>query len=235
MGLVPSTAVPPITVLTDAERLSDEYDPVAGTVVATASGIRTIEIEAIIERHGQVPLRAATERAFRAAFVIVSAAPASDATLNEVANWSAIFGDRMDDPNLPSFADLTGGRATLDTTLGPRRPRSDPPPDMPPEARCDPFTHSGCRNPDTSCYLGGQRTLCALSRGFERGEACESSFDCAPGLECLRRQSSEEAVCSPLCDPDDAASPIACETLCDDYFRVSVLDGELTVGRCVVP
>jgi hypothetical protein len=180
-------------------------------------------------------LRAATERAFRAAFVIVSAAPVSDATLNEVANWSAIFGDRMDDPSVPSFAELTGGRATLDTTLGPRRPRSDPPPDMPPEDRCDPLTQSGCRSPDASCYLNGQGTLCALSRGFERGEACEASLDCAPGLECLYRQGgSQELVCSPFCDPDDPASPIACETLCDDYYLVSVLDGEVTVGRCVV-
>jgi hypothetical protein len=111
MGLIPIEEVPsPILVLRDALPV-DFGDP----FVMEASGIREITTAEIVALHGARPPLPAEARALRAAFVLVTRVPAPDAMLAVVEHWSAIFGGDEDSSFLLSFADGTGGRATMDT------------------------------------------------------------------------------------------------------------------------
>jgi hypothetical protein len=124
MGLVPLSEAPAeIPVLTDAT--APVYDTIAETATVEATGVRTVLASDIVARHGLVRELPANERAFRAVFVVISAQPAADAVLGEIALWSKWHGNRATNPDVLSFEALTGGRATLDTRLGTRRALSD--------------------------------------------------------------------------------------------------------------
>jgi hypothetical protein len=226
--------VPPdITVLSDAERIDDTYDPDSGTVTVEASGLHTVTVSDIVARHGEVSLLPESERNFRAAFVVLSREPVPDALLSEVGHWSAAFGNRVDDDELRPFEALTGNLATLDTTLGPRRSAADPAPTVRPEFACD-LIEQDCGE-GIGCYLNGQRSFCAISGGLERDALCEESFDCSVGSECVSGTTTPtNRYCEPFCDPD-ASSPIACGTVCTDYILLGRPDGSLLVGRCKGP
>lgn len=120
MGLAPAAEVPAsFHVLTNATIVEPHTD-VNGTAIVEADGMEIIPFAAILERHGEVPLLAASERAFRSAFVVISASPASDEVMNDVAAYAAAFGNRAETAEWLSFETHTQGRATMTTTLGAR-------------------------------------------------------------------------------------------------------------------
>src|SRR5262249_38078260 len=93
MGLLPAQEVPDHVLLLDAARmLTDTFDEAAGTVQVEASGLTELSFADIVARHGMKPALPEAERAMRAAFVVVSSAPASDAVMEQVGRWSATFG-----------------------------------------------------------------------------------------------------------------------------------------------
>jgi hypothetical protein len=124
MGLVPLAEAPAeIPVLIDAAE--PVLDGLAKTATIEAAGVNTVPVSDIVARHGLVRELPAEERSFRAVFVVVSAAPAADAVLGEIATWAKWHGNRETNPDALSFEALTGGRATLDTRLRARRTQSD--------------------------------------------------------------------------------------------------------------
>lgn len=126
MGLVPPSELPDeIPVLVDAGSLV--YDTFAETASVEAASVTSVRVSDIVRRHGEVTELAEDERAFRAAFVVISAVPAEGAVLTESAAYARWHGNRESHVNVLSFEALTGGRATLDTRLGPRRSVHEPP------------------------------------------------------------------------------------------------------------
>jgi hypothetical protein len=237
MGLAPIAAAPPqITVLTDAVMPANSLDPSTGKVVVEASGMKAVNLSDIVARHGQVTELPTKDKAFSAVFVVISATPVPDALLAEVANWSAFFGDRKTDPELKSFASLTGGRATLDTKLGPRRTTTEAPPAIRAPLSCS-VLKQDCQGPAgmIGCYLDGQSTLCAVSRGVQRDQPCTESMDCVVGAECLISSTSQKLLCEPYCDPTDMTSPVACAKLCPKYITLADPEGHVITGRCLAP
>jgi len=92
-------------------------------------GVGEITKSDIVARHGTRAPAAEADKHFTGAFVLVTAEPASDAALDEIVDFQQIFGGEVP-PNggAMSFADHTGGLATMTTALGRRRTSSDPPP-----------------------------------------------------------------------------------------------------------
>ena len=228
MGLVPRTDAPAeIHVLQNAKTVSHD----ATNTTVEADGVATVTLDAIVARHGEVSLLRSDERAFKLAMVVVSKAPAPPDVLAEIAHWNAIFGNRASDALLPSFEKLTGGRATLDTRLGPRRTASDPPPEEVPLPNCD-LIAQDCGD-GIGCYGNGQQPLCALQGPSGVGEPCDGyGFDCARGLDCRFDKAGTSTYCSPYCDPEDPSSPIYCQTLCPDYIVLGTSDGKVLAGAC---
>jgi hypothetical protein len=233
MGLLSRSELPPaITVLTDAKRLDNAVNPVTRKVVVDASGMRDVHVDDIVARHGEVKALAKDERAFRAAFVVISATPVLDSVLADVASWAAIFGKRKTDPVIKSFEELTGGRATLDTELGPRRDASQPPPEVRPQYNCNVLAQD-CVPAGTGCYLNSPRSICATPLGILRNMPCKDSTDCAAGLECVTGKNGSS--CEPFCDPVDRASPISCDKVCLNYIVLTTPEGKIEAGRCLPP
>jgi hypothetical protein len=137
----------------------------------------------ITARHGTVSQLPEKERHFTSAFVVVSAAPASDEVMTEVALRAAAFGDGGQHRLTESFAMDTDGRASMDNVLGPRRAVSDALP--PPRAAftCDVITQD-CD--DLACY--GQ--YCALPVTRAVGDECSVSRDCGAGATCIHLDSA---------------------------------------------
>lgn len=232
MGVLPLSQVPPeITVLDAALQVPDSYDLETGTELVEADGMHVVDVTEIVARHGEVPEWPASERALRAAFVVVSAEPAADSVMADVAHWAAVFGSRVNDPSMKSFQELSGGLVTLDTRLGPRRSSTAATPQVRPPATCDVLAQD-CMPAGTACHMAGQRTLCTTSLGFERDEPCETSTQCAPGLECVTPGDSGEWFCEPVCEVFDETSPIFCDNLCTNVIYLGIADGELIVGQC---
>lgn len=233
MGLLPLSEVPPsIPVLTEAEALYDTYDETTGTFIVEASGLDTVAVSDIAAQHGMVRELPEAERAFRAAFVVISAEPASDAVLAEVADWAKIHGNRLEDADILSFEALTGGRATLDTELGARRSVEDPAPEVRVPFGCDVYEQD-CDD-DKACFFAPhQGGICGLSRGALRDAACDESYDCAPGLDCVANQAGTAGACEPYCSPDDTA-PDACSSQCPWYELVDEND-VVVAGICQGP
>jgi hypothetical protein len=230
MGVLPSSEVPsPISVLDDA--IIDSFDEVTGTQVVDAAGMHSLELSEIIARHGEVPELPQEQRAFRAAFVVVSAAPTPDSVMLEIAHWAAVFGNREPDADLRPLEDLSGGRVTIDTRLGPQRSASQPPLQVRPPLDCDVLAQD-CQPSTAGCYLATPRTICATSRGYQRDEPCQDAFDCAPGLECTTADGALESFCEPICEPIDDTSPIYCETLCSNFIILGTPEQGIISGRC---
>jgi hypothetical protein len=238
MGLLPLDEAPTeIPVLMQAERVPDSYDQATDTILVDADAMSVVNMAEIIAEHGEVDPLSASERQFSATFVLLTAAPAEDEVLTEIAEWAAIFGNRQDDARLRSFEEITGGLATLDTELGPRRDRADDPPRVRPPAICD-LLQQDCEGEAVGCYVAGlteQPTFCGLSGGAQAGEPCDGALDCAPGLTCVEGESSTEPVCTPFCDHQDAQSSTACETLCDRTLFLTDPAGNILSGQCLPP
>ncbi|MBI3070607.1 MAG: hypothetical protein HYY84_00630 [Deltaproteobacteria bacterium] len=113
MGLIPKADVPPIRVLmSPVTRISSTND---GATVRAAA-LKTWTIDDIIAKHGErAPGPATSQKAFRAAFVVVSDEPADDAFMTYLDLRAALTGAAQGDSLTWSFAQATGGRATLDT------------------------------------------------------------------------------------------------------------------------
>jgi hypothetical protein len=205
-------------------------------VIVEADGISLITTSDIVARHGEVPT-GADNRQLSAAFVVLTATPAPDSVLEEIATWAAAFGHREDNTDITSFQDLTGGRATLNTQLGPRRSASEPPPQVRPPWSCD-LIEQDCGMGSVGCYLAGlpeQNGFCALSGGRQAGEPCGNARDCAPGLTCEQSDSTGDPMCTPFCDHEDAQSPQACQTVCERTLFLTDPDGNILSGQCLPP
>lgn len=238
MGLVPLSEVPPsMPVLLAAQAIDDSYDQDTDTILVEADGVDTVSMDDLVQRHGEVALLPDTERDFSAAFVVLSDRPAAEDVLREIAEWAAIFGGRQEDLELRSFEELTQGLATLDTELGPRRPRSDAPLEVRPAVTCDLLVQD-CEPSGVGCYVAGlpeQPTFCALSGGVEVDQPCSNPRDCAPGLTCIESDSTGDYLCTPFCDHEDDQSPRACQTLCDRTLFLTDSDGNILSGQCLPP
>ena len=90
------------------------------------TGIGAIQVSDIVTRHGVRAPAADADRHFTAAFVVVSAVPEPDATLDPVVTWQQYWGgDLPANGGEMSFALATGNRATMTTTIGRRRTPAD--------------------------------------------------------------------------------------------------------------
>ena len=231
MGLIPLSEAPVnIPVLVDAGSLV--YDTVAGTATVEAASVTNVRLADIVARHGTVRELPANERAFRAAFVVLSAAPAAESVLAEIAEYAKWHGNRAMEPGVLSFEALTGGRATLDTRLGSRRSVADPAPPVRVPAGCDIFEQA-C-GAGKACYFAARNGgFCGLSGDGIRDSPCESSYDCAPGFDCVPNTAGTAGACEPYCSADDTA-PDACSSLCPWFILTDENDVEVA-GICLAP
>jgi len=234
MGLLPDSGVPKtFSLLTEAEIDQSTYDDVAKTMQVEASGIQTLPFSDIVARHGKRVLLPEAQRHFKAAFVVVSALPASDAVMTDVARWSAVFGNRVQYANWESFETDTGGRATMATLLGPRRAVADPPPAPREPLKCDAVAQN-CPRPELSCYSLVDSGYCALSQGVEPGEPCDSTFSCAPGSDCVAPDNtSTDYRCERYCDVGSTAPAASCSALCAGDHITLTASGKPIVGLCL--
>lgn len=223
MGLLPAAEVPsPILRFDGADFPFDSLETTAdGKLVIDGTGVSEIKLSDIVARHGEVPARPADKRHFRAAVVLITAAPAALPIMDRVAEWAAIFGGALEStrPDWVSFAKLTGGRATLSCQLGARH---EPLPADALDFSC-PSYHS-CSPQTQNCPAGlacyGKSDLyCASPGKLDNGVACELDTDCKAGSVCVEVPTDfSKRVCAPYCDQVNAAAPNACATLCPTGF-----------------
>ncbi len=233
MGLGDASDVPEsFLLLGDAAMDESSADPDAGTVVVEATSLTTLPFADIVARHGTVERLPPEARHFTAAFVVVSAEPAPDSVMSDVAGWAAVLGNRVQRPPFKSFEENTGGEATLDTMLGLRRDASDPPPPERERFECDPLTQD-CDD-GLGCYFH-RLPLCAASDGVKLDEPCDAEFACAPGLDCVANsEAPNDYFCKPYCDAGDSSSTLACDTLCPgNYYSETDAGGTLLDSVCL--
>jgi hypothetical protein len=217
MGLVSEGDVPAsFPLLQDASLVSDDLK--ADTALVEAAGIGQIAMSAIVARHGARAPATVAEKQFTAAFVLVSAAPASTTALESVVLWQEIFGKYVPaSGDWLSFEEHTGGRATMVTRIGRRLAAGDPPPVPPLPDVCHPFTQN-CGTPSLGCY-GFEAPQCLPTGGRAKDALCTVETDCAPGSTCTVFDfNSPDMKCEPYCDPNDAAAPKACSKLCPNNY-----------------
>ena len=120
MGLVPrAEAGGPFLVLDGAHFVSN--DAATRRMTFEITGSHAVSLDDIVRAHGERAPAAPEDRAFRAAFVVFSAAPVSAARMDALERWAAIFGNDLAHNALYSFERATGGRATMSTRLGAAR------------------------------------------------------------------------------------------------------------------
>lgn len=119
MGLLPADEVPESFVEFNDFELISSVDVVEERAVVSGF-TEVVRFEDIVARHGLRALSPPEERKFRAAFVLVTPEPAGTDFLDALSDQVESFGNAgKSGPFLPvAFEALTGGRATLDTTLG---------------------------------------------------------------------------------------------------------------------
>lgn len=238
MGLLPAAEAPQSLLRIDGadfpfdSLMTDE----AGMITLEGTGVSEISLSQIIERHGTVPLLPEDKRHFKAAMVLITAAPATQEYLDRVADVAAIFGGEQPSSESPSFAELTGNRATMTCKLGERHPPQTPPDeyDLPPYLTCSPEQQDCAEG--MACY-GLSHLYCAKPGMADKGQACERDSDCKAGFVCGSLPPDfTEAVCTPYCDAKDATAPDACATLCPGGFStISNADGSQELGAVCYP
>ncbi len=226
MGLLPAAEVPErFTVLENALLDKDSIDNEANTVVVDADGTSEIAFQDIVARHGQRALVPESERHFTGAFVVVSAEPASEEVLQAATVMSEVLGaEREVEQGWLSFSDMTGGRATLDTNLGPTGGvvGLDEPAQW---DLCQPVTQD-CGE-GYGCYGYAQTgAVCSIAGTLAEGQPCSDASDCAPGMGCIGVVEQQGTYrCSPYCEyPGDGER--ACSNICVGSYRVMVSDSE---------
>jgi hypothetical protein len=234
MGLLPDSGVPEsFALLTDAEIDQSTYDDAAKTFQVEASGIQALPFSNIVARHGKRVLLEEAERHFKAAFVVISAQPAADDVMKDIARWSAVFGNRLQYSNWESFETVAGGLATMDTRLGPRRAVKSPPPAPREPQKCDVLAQN-CPRPELSCYLFADSGFCAISQGVKAGDPCDSTFACAPGLYCVGSAKTPDNLrCEPYCDIGNTVPAASCSTLCTGEHVILTASDKPIVGLCL--
>jgi hypothetical protein len=234
MGLVPSSDLPAtIPVLADAEKLNDTYDSTTNTIDVEASGINMVQTSAITGKYGEVRSLTNSERAFTAAFVVVSATPASDTVLDDVGERAKNHGGKPAMLSLPepSFEASTGGRATMDTTLGPRRPTDAAPPEMQASKPCD-LLAQNCGN-GKACHYVASQAVCGVTRGGAVDTPCTTAADCAQGLGCAPSKTGAARACETYCN-NDASAANACAVKCP-WYVLSDANKQPLSGLCLAP
>ena len=114
MGLLGPHHVPAIPVLRNPSRLGSD----GVNVVYSASGVDNVTIDDIIARHGpRIPVAGESQSDFRGAFVIVSQRRLTAAEMSFFNVQAQLFGAPEGDGRAFSFAEATGGRATMDTRI----------------------------------------------------------------------------------------------------------------------
>ena len=223
MGLLPVAEVPsPIVRFEGADFPFESLQPTSdGMFPIDATGLSDLAMSEIVARHGEVPALPADKRNFKAAVVLVTAAPAAQPLLDRVAEWAAIFGGEIVSPNPDwvSFAKLSGGRATMSCRVGKRH---DPTPDDALEFTCP--SYNLC-NPTTqncpagfACY-GTSDLYCAATGGLDIGASCEHHRECKAGSACIQIPADfSKRVCAPYCDHLNPNAPNACAKLCPASF-----------------
>jgi hypothetical protein len=234
-GLAPATEVPEeFQVLTEAAVVNPEAVGTGQDIVVEASGIKTVTFAEIQARHGRKALLPTKDRAFRAAFVVISETPASDEVMEDVARIAAVFGNRETFANWESFETIASGRATLDTRLGQRRDTATPPPAERELFECDAVAQD-CGRPELGCHIWPP-AFCALSGSVPLDQPCDAAFECAPGLDCVSSAAAPTVyVCKPYCDPTDNMSPKACTTLCPGSFAQYLSEAGDSIGGLCYP
>jgi hypothetical protein len=232
MGLAPGTEVPAsIQTLTAAKSVT-----VTNTAVTIeASGVKTIAFSDIVARHGTPKLLAANARHFDTAFVVLSAAPAADAVMNEIADFAAAFGKRKVITGWQSFEEHTRGRATMSTALGPRRSVGSTLPPARKPLKCDPVAQD-CPRSELGCYMEPP-AVCALSGKVALDQPCDAVFACTPGTDCVASAANPtKFVCQPYCDPNDATAVKACAKLCrSNQLTFKDTSGAIVGAICLPP
>jgi hypothetical protein len=236
MGLAPASEVPAtFQLLEEASFDFDSFDMDNDRAVVEASGISEIAFADIVALHGERASTPEEERHFRAAFVLLTAAPASEERLDALATWSGIFGALMPEQSgWRSFESTALGRATLDASLGERRKVGEvnPDPDPDPGAPCDVYAQD-CGT-GLACF-DLLEPLCAVPGGVADGQPCQTVNACTEGSGCQAALSGSEFLCTPYCDPFDSASPVACETLCPGSGLVVTSEELIEVGAYCAP
>ncbi len=234
MGLVGQSEVATsFSLLQDASVIS--YDSAADTTLVEAAGIGQITMASIIARHGVRAAAAETDKHFTSAFVLVTAAPASQAVLDNVVMYQETFGNhQLLSGTSISFETLTGGRATLETRIGRKRTSSDPAPLTPIATTCN-VLKQDCGRDNVGCYDLDTPT-CYESMGKALGAACQYTNDCVPGAGCLPSLTSGNLYCAAYCDPSSTTSAVACSKLCPDNYTESYSAADFTVnGAFCIP
>lgn len=216
MGLMTAEEIPPsYIILEDANPEPVEYDASAGRVTIDASGMSEVTIDDIIAVHGPRPASSMDQRNFRGALVVLSATPAGDEFMALANSWAASFGGVNETAEWPSFETLTAGRARMNMRIGDARGEDEP--IVLPE-RPDPMCNVYAQDcgAGLACY-DYEAPICMPEGLGQIGDACEYTYDCSRGLDCSIGGSTGYS-CAPYCDPMDAASPVACDTLCPGAF-----------------
>ena len=213
MGLLSASEVPSRFLhLLDGAVVIDPEAASNGQTIVEASGTAEIQFADIVARHRERPAVPEDQRHFRAAFVLATTEPAPDDILDIVADWAAGFGGRKQGQAIPrSFAEMTGGRATMDTELG--QAGAAVPGGQLPGSGCD-LIAQDC-DPGLSCSIYGTETRCMVTGTGARDEVCISPDDCGPGLACVSSPANPSVgQCAPYCDGINDDLPQSCETLC---------------------
>lgn len=221
MGLLPKEEVPsPLLAFDGADfKFENQETSPDGKLIIDAKGIKEIPMQSIVARHGEVPPLPEGKRQFKAAVVLVTAAPAAQTYLDHVADWAAIFSGEMASTQWSSFKTITGGRATMSMKLGARH---DLGPDDVLEFTCPFYDNCSPLEQDCSqgraCY-GTSSLYCATPGTLESGTTCKHDSECKPGLVCAPSPTSiESGMCSPYCDHVNADASNACAKLCPNGF-----------------
>jgi hypothetical protein len=232
MGLLPPEKVPSTFHLLTEAAFAEA--PTSETVVVEASGIKDIAFADIQQRHGVARLLPETERHFTSAFVVVSATPAADSVMKDVATFAAVFGNQSDENGWQSFEEATGGLATMSTALGPRRKVGDPPPAARAPKTCSVLAQD-CERPELACHMA-KNNYCALAGPATKDMPCNSDTICARGFSCIASSAApQDFKCEPYCDPDTASGPSSCNAVCAGAAFVRLVDanGATTGAQCL--
>jgi hypothetical protein len=118
-GLLDASAVPDITIPTSVSCGSISFGP--GTTSFTATGLTTVTIAQIQSALGgaRIPSVATSQKSFSTAAVVISQYPLSAAELAFYNEWSKNLAAPTGAGSLKSFAQATGGAATMSTTIVP--------------------------------------------------------------------------------------------------------------------